>query len=69
MNFLVNALKSTKEFMSVQKALKPECAVCATGVTGINKANMINTLCHLENVRAFCVAGDEQEAQTAYHSG
>ena len=64
MNFLVNALKSTKEFMSVQKALKPECAVCATGVTGINKANMINTLCHLENVRAFCVAGDEQEAQS-----
>lgn len=64
MNFLINALKNTKEFLSVQKALKPNCTVCATGVTGINKANMINTLCHLENVRAFCVAGDEQEAQS-----
>lgn len=63
MNFLIDALKSTPEFKSVQKALVPHCSVCATGLTGINKANLINTLCHLKNVRAFCIAGDEQEAQ------
>ncbi len=64
MNFIVNALQNTKEFGMVQKSLKPHCSVCATGVTGINKANMINTLCHLQGVRAFCIAGDEQEAQS-----
>lgn len=64
MNFIVNALKNTKEFGMVQKSLKPGSSLCATGVTGINKANMIHTLCHLKGVRAFCIAGDEQEAQS-----
>ena len=64
MEFLVNALKNTKEFKSLQNALKPGCSVCATGVTGINKANIINALCHLENAGALCIAGDEQEAQS-----
>lgn len=64
MQFLTDALKNTKGFKSVQKSLKPCCSVCATGLTGINKANMINTLCHLQNSRAFCIAGDEQEAQS-----
>lgn len=64
MKFLVNTLKNTKEFKSVENSLKPRCKLCITGVTGINKANLINTLCHYKNVRAFCVAGDEPEAQS-----
>ncbi len=64
MDFLTQTLKSTKEFKAVERALKPNGKVCVTGVTGINKANFINSLCHYKNAGAFCIAGDEQEAQS-----
>lgn len=64
MNFIPQVLSKVKGFDTIQKALKPGCSVCATGLTEIHKANMIHSLCHLQNVRAICVAPDEQKAQT-----
>lgn len=64
MEFITQILKKVKGFEVIEKALKPGCSICATGLTEIHKANMIFTLCHLRNVRAFCVAPDEQKAQT-----
>ena len=64
MNFLLNVLEKTEGFKAIKKALKPKSKICATGLTEIHKATIIHSLCHLKNVRAFCVAPDEQKAQT-----
>lgn len=64
MNFLTDALQKTPQFNTLLSAVTPNTCVAASGVTGIHKANIIHSLCRLENVRAFCIAGDEQEAQT-----
>lgn len=64
MNFLSNVLEKTDSYKAIKKALKPKSKICATGLTEIHKATIIHSLCHSENVRAFCVAPDEQKAQT-----
>lgn len=63
MNFLSDVLLKTESFETIRKAMKPGKSVCATGLTDIHKTNIIYSLCHLQNVRAFCVAPDEQKAQ------
>ena len=64
MKFLTDMLSRSDNFRTVDKALRPGASVCATGLTEIHKANIIYALCRLRNVRAFCVAPDEQKAQT-----
>lgn len=63
MKFLNEVLSKTEGFRMVQKSLKPGHSVCVSGLMEIHKANIIYTLCHT-NVRGFCVAPDEQKAQT-----
>ena len=63
MNFLSDVLLKTESFETIRKAMIPGKSVCATGLTDIHKTNIIYSLCHLQNVRAFCVAPDEQKAQ------
>lgn len=64
MNYLIDVLKKSKAFGSLCKSIKPGVSVCATGISGVNKANIIYALCRLKSVTAFCVASDEHEAQT-----
>ncbi len=64
MKFLDNVLKSTKGFSTLSSALSQKTPCALTGVSGVHKANMISALCHFKNVRAFCVAQNEMEAQT-----
>ncbi len=64
MKFLSDILTQNGGFKKAEKALKPGSAVCVTGLTEIHKSIFINSLCRLRNVRAFCVAPDEQKAQT-----
>lgn len=64
MKFLTNILSQNKDYKKIEKALKPKFSVCVTGLTEIHKSILINSLCHSKGVRAFCVANDEQKAQT-----
>ncbi len=64
MKFLDNILKSTKGFKTLSTALSTNSPCALTGVSGVHKANMVSALCHFKNVRAFCVAQNEMEAQT-----
>lgn len=64
MKFLDNIISSTKGFTTLSNALGKNVATAVTGVSGVHKANMISALCHFKNVRAFCVAQNEGEAQT-----
>lgn len=63
MKFLDHVLQSTKEFKTILGALSQDTPCAVTGVSSVHKANMISALCHFKNVRAFCVAQNEQEAQ------
>ena len=64
MNFLVDVLKSNPAFKTLLKNAKAGKSLCVSGLSAINKANIINALCRLKGVTAFCVASDEKEAQT-----
>lgn len=64
MKFLDNVLQRTKGFAALCDALSKNSPAALTGVAGIHKANMISALCHFKNVRAFCIAQNEMEAQT-----
>ena len=64
MNFLVDVLKNNPAFKSLQKNVKTGKSLCVSGLSNINKANVIYSLCRLKGVTAFCVASDEKEAQT-----
>ncbi len=64
MKFLSDVLLKFDGFKTIQNSLKSGKTICATGLTEIHKGTFINSLCHLKNVRAFCVAPDEQKAQT-----
>lgn len=57
-------MQSTKGFNSLSDALTKNGCAAVTGVSTVHKANMISALCHFKNVRAFCVAQNEAEAQT-----
>lgn len=64
MNFIVDVLKNNGAFKSLLKNAKTGKSLCVSGLSTVNKANIIYTLCRLKNVTAFCVASDEKEAQT-----
>ena len=64
MNFLVNVLKNSPAFKSLLSNAKTGKSLCVSGLSTINKANVIYALCRLKGVTAFCVASDEKEAQT-----
>ena len=64
MNFLVDALKKVPAFDNLLKSVKTGKSICVSGLSAINKANIINSLCRLKGATAFCVASDEREAQT-----
>lgn len=64
MNFLVEILKNSPAFKSLLKNAKTGKSLCASGLSTINKANVIYALCRLKGVTALCVAPDEKEAQT-----
>ena len=64
MNFLVNVLKNAPAFKSLLSSTKTGKSLCVSGLSTINKANVIYSLCRLKGVTAFCVASDEKEAQT-----
>ncbi|HCI60810.1 MAG TPA: transcription-repair coupling factor [Ruminococcus sp.] len=64
MNFLVNVLKNSPAFKSLLSSTKTGKSLCVSGLSTINKANVIYSLCRLKGVTAFCVASDEKEAQT-----
>ncbi|MEE1319243.1 MAG: transcription-repair coupling factor, partial [Ruminococcus sp.] len=64
MNFLVDVLKNNPTFKTLLKNAKAGKSLCVSGLSAINKANIINALCRLKGVTAFCVASDEKEAQT-----
>lgn len=64
MNFLVNVLKNAPAFKSLLSNAKTGKSLCVSGLSTINKANVIYALCRLKGFTAFCVASDEKEAQT-----
>ncbi|MEE3428029.1 MAG: transcription-repair coupling factor [Ruminococcus sp.] len=64
MNFLTQILKNNDDYKKIEKALKPKSSVCVTGLTEVHKSILIKSLCHSKGARAFCVANDEQKAQT-----
>lgn len=64
MNFLVDVMKNSPAFKSLLKNAKTGKSLCVSGLSTINKSNVIYALCRLKGVTAFCVASDEKEAQT-----
>ncbi len=63
MQFLDSVISRTKEFRTINNALKEKSRSAVIGVSGVHKANIISSLCRENAVRAFCVAQNEQEAQ------
>ncbi|MGN1050733.1 MAG: CarD family transcriptional regulator, partial [Acutalibacteraceae bacterium] len=61
MEFIFDILQKDKALSPLFE--KKDGAVAVSGTAQVHKANIISSLCHLENVRAFCVASDETEAQ------
>ncbi|MDR0914441.1 MAG: transcription-repair coupling factor [Oscillospiraceae bacterium] len=64
MYFLTATLQRLPEFAKLCSHAKGRTVTAATGLTHLNKAITIFSLCRLKNVRAFCIASDEAEAQT-----
>lgn len=64
MEFLIDALKGSEAFKSLLANTKRCRTVCASGLSAVNKANIIYALCRLKGATAFCLASDEKEAQT-----
>ena len=60
LNFLVDVLKESPVFKTLEKNVKPGRTVCASGLSTINKSNIIYALCRLKGVTAFCLASDEK---------
>lgn len=64
MKFLDNVIEKVPEYKVLQKALNGgHCAIAATGLTGVHKAHIINSLPFSKGMGAFVVASDEHEAQ------
>ncbi|WP_316607752.1 transcription-repair coupling factor [uncultured Ruminococcus sp.] len=63
MQFLDSVISRTKEFRTIDNAIKEKSRSAVIGVSGVHKANIISSLCRENAVRAFCVAQNEQEAQ------
>ena len=64
MRFLIDALQNSEAFKALESSIKHGKSVCASGLSAINKANVIYALCRRKGVTAFCVASDEREAQS-----
>lgn len=64
LNFLVDVLKDSPVFKTLEKNVKPGRTVCASGLSTINKSNIIYALCRLKGVTAFCLASDEKRRKT-----
>lgn len=63
MNFIFNSISELKSFQKLNSYTEINGAVAVTGLNTGFKSNIIGTLCHYQDVRAFCVASDEKEAQ------
>ena len=63
MDFIFNSISELKAYKKLNSYMDIAGAVAVTGLNTQFKANIIGTLCHFHNVRAFCVASDEKEAQ------
>ncbi|MCH5202856.1 MAG: DEAD/DEAH box helicase, partial [Oscillospiraceae bacterium] len=63
MEFIYNSIQELKAFQKLNSYVKIKGATAVTGLNTNFKSNIIGTLCHYSNVRAFCVASDEKEAQ------
>lgn len=63
MEFIYNSIKELNAFQKLNSYVKIKGATAVTGLNTNFKSNIIGTLCHYSNVRAFCVASDEKEAQ------
>ncbi len=64
MEFLTNAIHGLKEFRALEAAVGSRALPAAvTGVSGVHKANIIDSLCTDLRRRAFVIAEDEPEAQ------
>ena len=64
MKFLDSVISESKAFKALDNAIKEKSRAAAVGVSGVHKANIITSLCRIRSVRAFCVAQNEQEANT-----
>ncbi|MBQ8859987.1 MAG: transcription-repair coupling factor [Ruminococcus sp.] len=64
MKFLDHVMQSTKGFATLSSTLSENSPCAVVGVSGVHKANIISSLCHFKNVRAFCAVENEQVAQT-----
>ncbi len=64
MNFIFNSISELKSYKKLNSYTEINGAVAVTGLNTGFKSNIIGTLCHYNNVRAFCVASDEKEAQS-----
>ena len=63
MQFLDHVIRQTKQYQTLDDAIRQGSRAAAIGVSGVHKANIITSLCREHAVRAFCVAQNEQEAQ------
>ena len=64
MKFLDNIIEKVPEYQTLKKAIaKGQCAVAVTGLTGVHKAHIINSLPFSKKMGAFVVVADEHEAQ------
>ena len=63
MEFLFDCVAQLKNFQKLNSYAKLKGAVAVTALNSGFKSNIIGTLCHYNDARAFCVAGDEKEAQ------
>lgn len=63
MKFLKNIIEKIPEYQTLKKATNVNGALAVTGVTGVHKAAIINSLPFSKKMGAFVVAYDEHEAQ------
>ena len=64
MDFLLDVLGGSAPFCTLKKSVKNGRSLCATGLSAVNKANVIYALCREKQTAALCIASDEKEAQT-----
>lgn len=63
MKFLVDILKQNETFKSLVRSVKNGRTLYVSGLSTVNKANIIYSLCLIKKSTALCVAADEKEAQ------
>ncbi len=63
MKFLADVLKQNETFKSLVRSVKNGRTLYASGLSAVNKANIIYSLCLVKKNTALCIAADEKEAQ------